>query len=229
MNQAAAVFFLILSLSSPCFGATEGEIEDTRTKAQKTEEESILRGNEFVQQKEYKKAIKEYENALKMNPKSAKAHLLAGLTYANAGDLDKAIQFSQYALTIEPSFAAYNNLGLIYANKGELEKSVEMYEKALKLNPTSYRAWYQLGLVYAGKADFKKAIEAYSKTIETNPQYTLGYLGLGAAYYWSGERAKALEQVDKLKSLKKDDLAGQLSHWIEAKDSKKETNPVKPS
>lgn len=194
-------------------------------------EEAILKGNEFVQKKNYDDAIKEYEKAVKIDPKNAKAHLLIGLTYANKGNLDKALKFTQYALMLEKSYPAFSNLGLIYANKGEYQNAIDAYQSAVELNPKSANAWYQLGRLHAGISNFKESITAYKKALELNPQLDNAYLGLGSAYYWSGDKASALEQVKQLRALKIKDKADQLETWIKNKEEKKKevSAAIKPS
>lgn len=193
-------------------------------------EDAILKGNEFVHNKDYDSAIKEYEKAAKADPKNAKAHLLLGLSFANKGDLDKALKFTQYAIMLEKSYAAFNNLGLIYANKGDYQNAIDAYESALKLNATSANAWYQLGRLYASTGNFKDGIAAYKKAIELNPKFDNAVLGLGGAYYWSGDKASALGQADQLRFLKSTDKADQLEAWIKNKEEKKkEVNSKTPS
>ncbi len=202
----ASVFFLIL-LSQTAFC---GQAED-----------SILKGNTLVQKKDFDGAIKEYENALKFDPKNAKAHLLLGLTYANTGDLDKALRFTKYALTLEKSYTAFHNLGLIYANKDDYQNAVDAYESALQISPESAYDWYQLGLLHAGNSHFDKGIAAYKKAIELNTSLDDAYVGLGSAYYWSGDKSAALEQVKRLRTLKMSEKADGLDSWIKNKEGKK--------
>lgn len=205
--------FLIALIGPPAFC---GEVEDL-----------ILKGNQSVQQKDYPKALKEYEQALKLDPKNSKANLLLGLTYANTGELDKAIRYSQISLALEPSFAAHRNLGLVYANKGEYEKARDSYERALKLNPSSYRAWYELGLLHSSHSVFDKAIVCYKKSLELNPRLADAHLGLGSAYYWSGNKTDALDEVRQLKEMKMKDKAAALRNWIQDKDAKKKLTETK--
>ncbi len=206
-EKTLCFLFLLLTVSA---GLYAGEFEDTVTK-----------GNQWVQKKDYKKAIEEYHHALKINPKNSKISLLLGLTYANIGDLDNAVKFTEDSLKIEPSYSAYQNLGLIYANRGDLNKAYEAYQKALTFNPRSYQPWYQIGLLQASRGNFNDAIQAYQKCLELNPFFTDTYLSLASAYYWSGNRAKAIEQVDRLKRLKAKDQAQALEDWIKNKDNLK--------
>jgi tetratricopeptide (TPR) repeat protein len=190
-------------------------------------EQRIQKGNEFVQKKEYKKAAAEYEGAVQTDPKNAKANLLLGLTYANIGELEKAIRYSQASISAEPTYAAYHNLGLIFANQGNYEKAVEAYTKALEFSPASYRTWYQLGLAHSANGNFKKAIESYNKAVGANPKMAEAYLGLGSAYYWSGEPVLAREQARQLRGIKMKEKARQLEEWIDKNDEKKKAIDAK--
>ena len=202
----------VLLLLSLCFplNAFCGKVED-----------AILQGSALAQKKDYDGAIKEFDKALKLDPKNGKAHILLGLTYANKGDLEKALKFTQYAIMLEKSYAAYHNLGLIYANKGEYQNAADAYGNALELSPSSAAAWYELGLLHAANSHFSEGITAYKKALEINPRLDNAYLGLGSAYYWSGDKASALEQVHQLRLLKINDKADELESWIKNKEEKK--------
>jgi tetratricopeptide (TPR) repeat protein len=213
-SNGAVRFFLVsaglvLGLSSAP-GAWAGPVED-----------AIAKGNAHAEKREYEKAIEEYQKALAASPQNPKVNLLLGLAYASAGDLDRAVQYTQASASGEPSFSAYHHLGLIYANRREPQKAIDAYRKALEMSPLSFRAWYQLGLVYASDLKFKEAIEAYEKVVEINPRFTDAYLGLGSAHYWAGDKSAALAQVAKLRELRVPDKAKALEDWITNKDEKK--------
>jgi tetratricopeptide (TPR) repeat protein len=180
-----------------------------------------MKGNALVQKKDYDAAIKAFENALKIDPKNAKAHLLLGLTYANKGDLARALKFTKYALSFEKSYAAFHNLALVYANKEEYQNAVDAYESALEISPESAADWYQLGLLHTANGSFDKGIEAYKKAIELNTRLDDAYVGLGSAYYWSGDKAAAENQVKRMKALKMSVKADALDSWIRKKELKK--------
>ena len=184
-------------------------------------ENTITKGNEWVQKKDYIKAVQEYERAVKIDPKNAKAHLLLGLTYANTGQLDLAIEHSMDAAILNPSYSAYHNLGLIYANKDEYEKAADAYQNALKLNAASYQAWYEFGLLQAGHGQFAEAIHCYKKAIALNPVFPDAHLGLGSANYWAGNKIAAIEEVNALQLLKYKDKAEALNNWIKDKEARK--------
>jgi tetratricopeptide (TPR) repeat protein len=191
-------------------------------------QDRILKGNEYARKKDFKKALMEYEAAVKLSPSDPRANLLLGLAYANVGELKKAAQFSEASVKLEPSYSGFHNLGLVYANQEDYPKAVDAYEKALNLNPTAYRTWYQLGLIQAASGNFKTAIDAYQKSILNNSQFAEAYLGLGTAYYWSGEKLQALEQANELRLIRQKEKAAVLEQWIQEKDEqkKKKTQPA---
>jgi tetratricopeptide (TPR) repeat protein len=184
-------------------------------------QDHVASGNKFVQEKNYKQAVREYETAVQKNPKDADANLLLGLTLANTGELERALQYTQAALQIRPSYSGYYNLGLIHANNGMFAQAAEAFENAVKTNPSSYQAWHQLGLVYASDLKFEKAIEAYQKVIELNPKFAQAYQGLGSSYYWNGDKESALAQVTKMRELKLETRAQEHELWVKDKETKK--------
>lgn len=167
---------------------------------------------------DYKNAAKEYEEALKVDPENAYATLLLGMTYANLKDYDKALQYAEKAVQLQPGFTAYYNLGLIYANKNEAKKALEALDKALLANPASYQAHYQKGAIYSSRKEYEKAIEFYQQSIKLNPQYDRAILGLAGAYYFQGDKTSAQKQIEVLRKIGKKQEADGLEIWISEKD-----------
>ena len=186
-------------------------------------EDAITKGSEYVQKKEYDKAVVEYERAVKIDPRSSKAYLLLGLTYANVGKLDLAVKYTSNSIVLEPTYAGYHNLGLIYANQGDYDRAKETYGKALEINPSSFRAWYEMGLLEAGNGFFREAVAAYQKAVELNHAFPEAHLGLGSANYWNGDKDGAMAEVGALRELKHKDEADALESWINDKEAKKTT------
>lgn len=217
MAPRAAGLMIALALLFPAAGRADSA------------KERILKGNQFVQKKDYKNAVAQYEQAVQLSPSDPRANLLLGLAYANMGQFDKAEKFSETSVGIEPSHAGYHNLGLVYANRENFPKAIDAYEKALNLNPQAYRTWYQLGLIHSASGNFKNAIDAYQKSIAGNRDFADAYLGLGTAYYWSGEKLRALEQANELRLIRSKTKAVALEKWVEEKDAEKNKKARTPA
>ena len=210
--------FIVLFLSLLSFAGSAGAAEV---------EDHLLSGSKFAQEKKYKEAAREYENAVRLDPQNADANLLLGLTLANTGDLENAVKYSLASVVIKPSYSAYYNLGLIYANQGKYDLAIDAYTHAVALNNKSYLAWHQLGKVYATDLKFDKAIESYGKVIELNPKFADAYQGLGSSHFWAGNTEAAYAQVAKLKELQLAGKAEELERWIKDKETRKKKSAEK--
>ncbi len=207
MTKRFAALLIALSLTGNAWAA---DVQDY-----------LMSGSKFVQDKKIDEAIREFKNAVTVDPNNAEAHLLLGLALGSKKDLDQAIEHSLKSASIKPSYSAYNNLGLLYANKGQFQNGIDAYENALKLNPKSYTAWHQLGKLASSNANFTKSIEAFGKAIELNPKFPEAYQGLGSAYYMDGNMTSALQQVGRLEKMQFADKANELEKWIKSKEAKK--------
>ena len=129
---------------------------------------------------EIDKAIADYDKAIALEPKDAKAYYSRGNTYHNEGEFDLAITDYNRAIELNLETAdVYNNRGAIYNSKGEFDLAITDYNKAIKLNPEFVIAYYNRGAVYANKQEFDKAIGEIRKAIELKEDYAIAYFQRG--------------------------------------------------
>lgn len=178
----------------------------------------IKRGNEFVKDRQFESAVKEYNEALKIDSKNAEVHLLQGLTFAQMHKLDKAVEHTKKATQLNPGYVTFYQLGLIYATKYDVEKALESFDRSLKYSPESYEAMYQKGLVYMTQKKYDQAIQSFEKVTELNPYFNEAYVTLGGAYYHKGDKATALAQAGRLRKMKQNEYADALEKWFQKKD-----------
>ncbi len=135
-----------------------------------------------------------------------------GNAYAALGELRKAIEFYERALTIDREIgdrrgegADLHNLGLAYADLGEFRKALELYERALvnsrELGDRRGEGAIlgNLGNIYADLGENRKALEYYEKRLRIAREIgdhrgegnALGNLGL--SYANLGDVRKAIE------------------------------------
>lgn len=177
------------------------------------------KGNQLVQEKKYKEAIAQYQEALKKNPRDVRPKLFIGLCYAQIEDMDQALLYTKDASESLPSYAAFYNLGLIHAARKESEAAVSAFAQAEKISPESSEVKYQKGLAYASLKKYDQAILSYKKALALNPLLDKGRIALVGAFLSLNDRASAMAQVEELKKMKKDSLAKALEDRIEATPS----------
>ena len=120
--------------------------------------------------------------------REAVIHNNRGVTYANKGDYDCAIQAFTKAMELNPNLAmAYSNRGGAYRDKGDYDRAIEDCTKAIALNPDLAMAYNNRGVAYYKKRDYDRAIVDYTKAIELKPGFAEGYYNRGEARLHLGE------------------------------------------
>ncbi len=91
------------------------------------------KGLKLALQGKYDMALKEYEQALKVHPKSAETYNNIGFAYYDKKDYDEAISNQEKALELNPDIAnAFFGLALAYEKKGDKEKALVNWKEFTK-------------------------------------------------------------------------------------------------
>ena len=155
-------------------------------------------GLAFAEQGDYRGALANYEQAIKLDPNYAEAYVGRGVAYSNLGEKQKAIDDYSQAIKLNPNYAAaYNNRGLAYSNLGEKQKAIDDYNQAIKLNPNYANAYNNRGIVYYNLGEKQKAIDDYNQAIKLNPNLAQAYNNRGVAYSDLGEKQKAIDDYNQ--------------------------------
>ncbi|HEY0678597.1 MAG TPA: tetratricopeptide repeat protein [Chitinophagaceae bacterium] len=100
----------------------------------------LYKGNEFYRKGEFDKSLEQYQQALKVDPKSTIATFNQGNAQFRKKNLDEAVQ--SFSNTIETAAdkgmkqQGYYNQGVAYIKQSKLEESIDSWKNALKLDPT---------------------------------------------------------------------------------------------
>lgn len=143
--------------------------------------------------KEFEKAVEEYNKVIKLDPDNAEVHINLGVIYKDKGDLDKAVEEYEKALAIDPHLeVGYNNLGVAYFLKGNYAEAIRHYQKAVEINPKNLESYVNLGIAYGMQKRSDEAIRAFQTAISINPQHAETQYNLAIIYDENGEIEKAL-------------------------------------
>jgi tetratricopeptide (TPR) repeat protein len=104
-------------------------------------------GNYFWKSRnDYAKAIADFSQAIKLNPKYVPAYINRGLIWETIHEYEKTIADFNEAIKLEPKYAAaYNNRGTVWHEKGEYDKAIADYSEAIRLNPKYEGAYSNRG------------------------------------------------------------------------------------
>jgi tetratricopeptide (TPR) repeat protein len=119
-------------------------------------------------------AIREYREALRINPDYAEAHTELKDALKAKGLLDKVIKEHREALKIKPDDATtHYNLGTTLYDKGLLNEAILEYREALRIKPDYAAAHNNLGVALEATGDVKGAVEEFQNFVRfASPQYS---------------------------------------------------------
>jgi tetratricopeptide (TPR) repeat protein len=173
-----------------------------------------------VSLKIFDNAIKEYNIAIKLDPKNAlyhknKASLLnfigtlldPGITCSSDIYTDQETSPKKYQEAIEEYDKALeidpNNINLCIEkgdslyNLKKYDLAIEEYDKVLKINQNDPGAHFQRGRVLSKLKKYKEAIEEYNKVLELDPKDSHAHNNKGTSLDELGDIDGALKEYDK--------------------------------
>lgn len=134
------------------------------------------RGVDYITLGYYGYAIDAFENAIRIDPSYAEAHVKLGIVYSRIGKDVISIEHLTRAIMIKPNSAeAHYNLGLVYSSLGRRREATDSFRKAISLVPNDPLPHFGLGILYTQEKDSISALAEYSilKTLDTTKAATL--------------------------------------------------------
>jgi Flp pilus assembly protein TadD len=154
-------------------------------------------------------AIRDFTQAIRLNPQDSLAYGLRGKAYSDKGDLDNAIKDLDESIRLNPKDAlTRNNRGYILTKRGQVDMGLRDLNEAARLDPQFALAYANRGFAYSKRGDFQKALDDFNEAIRLNPKDGKAYNSLAwllatcpDASFRDGERAvqaarKACELMD---------------------------------
>jgi len=208
-----------LECGKPVVAATSANVKTSSS----TEVEYLCRrGEEFLNMKQFDKAIKDFNKAIKLDQQYARAYVGRGEAFVNKfypeggsydeaaikvhNDLcDKAFDDFTTAIALDPSYApAYVDRGDIFSDElydgFDNDKAFYDYTKAIELDPKNADTYYRRGCVFSNDLgsmfDHDKAIDDFTKAINLDPNIAYYYESRGDAFL-EEECEKAINDYTK--------------------------------
>lgn len=119
-------------------------------------------GSAYLDSGKAKKAVDAFEQALRLEPRTARIHVGLGFAYFKLKQHDKALGYFQQAYKLDPEVAhALSGMGATYAELREYRKAEEVLREALTFrdNPT---VRYNLGMVCLARKNRDCALSQYN-------------------------------------------------------------------
>ena len=131
----------------------------------------------YMKQEKYDDAMVHCKKAAEDRLYKSRAVALTtiGIMHFNKGDLDKANDFFEQSLKIDPVLAyTHNELGKLYVAQGRLDDGIEEFQMAVTESNMYYEAHYNIGITYLKLKETYKACNSFKRVKELSPNSTLG-------------------------------------------------------
>jgi tetratricopeptide (TPR) repeat protein len=161
----------------------------------------------FIEKKKYKTALAELEKLESEFKENAFLSYYLGVSYANTGELRKAIEKLKVALeypelSLVLQIHSLLLLGYLYTELKDYENAEKYLKEAIEMNPKSSTAYSALGYVYYELKKYDLAIYHFKKAIQLDPNNASAHNNLGYTYLELGiNLSEALNECKKATSL----------------------------
>jgi len=165
----------------------------------------------------YEESIREYEEAIKINPYLSTLHIEQGLNYRTMSLEDKAIEEFTKAITLDPSNPEpYYYASRTYATFGDYRKAQQYAESAVKNSPGDATLHANWGVMYYRNFDWSNAVKELGLAVfggttqdgvkidgislTNDPRISEYYFTLGLALAHTNQCGEALQLVQQLQT-----------------------------
>ena len=174
--------------------------------AQSSPQSTILdlaaKAESFEAQGLWQDAAAEYQQILKVDPRSVPALNALGALSVKQGDFKQGISYYQRALKINSrEFGTNLNLGIALIKIQDYKSAAPALESATEINPSSFQAQELLGVARIGRDEYARAIPPLEKALSLEPRDPGSNYLLIRAYIETKQFKKALDGFDRLEQL----------------------------
>lgn len=163
----------------------------------KTAENYHLRGVAYLAHRQYEKAIADFAESLRKEPRNAGALNNRGQVSYLGGDFKAAIQDFTSAIAIEAKNPlVLNNRALAYIALNDQQNALQDLQAALNLVPLYPEALNNRGVVYQELKKLDEAVADFTNALKIYPQYVDAMENRAFAWVGKNEYAKAIADLE---------------------------------
>ncbi|MGB5963134.1 MAG: tetratricopeptide repeat protein [Coleofasciculaceae cyanobacterium] len=144
---------------------------------QKKAKSFLKQGLNKLSQSNYAAALKDFKQALRIDPNFVDAYICQSLVYYYQADYPQAIASCNQVLQINPkNVDAYNNRGLNRCALGEYQDAIADFNQVIEIDPYHAKAFLNRGYSRLQLDDNWSAIEDFDQALRLDPTTARDYL-----------------------------------------------------
>lgn len=147
----------------------------------------------------YSEAVKQFGEALQIDPTSAAARYEIARIFAEDSNFPAALSYAQDAYELEPDNIWYAQfLGQLYSEMGKMDESIAIFRQIIKSHPNEFDHYFNLGNLLAAQGKYDEALQLYNDLEKrVGPSEELS-LQRQLIYIDKGDFDAALKEIDQL-------------------------------
>lgn len=158
-------------------------------------------------------SAKAFEQASRLDPKSARAHMGLASALFRMGVLKEATDAFEETVKLDPNLPdAYLGLAQAYYARGSAKRAIDPLKKLTEIQPTNSIAWFTLGQIYGDAHESDLALDALMKATQLDPSKPDYWRSLGRVSQHYSKLADAEQQYIKCLKLNENDAIAYL--WL---------------
>ena len=152
-----------------------------------------LRGMALTNKEEFNRAIEDYDQAIRLDPKYLWSWVNRAEAWYRKGEAGRAFADLEQAARLDPnSSRVYSVRASTWWLVGELDRAIADYDEAIRLEPNFSVFYNNRALVWRDKGDYDKAIADFDEAIRRDPKDVRAYANRGEIWRLKGDLDRAL-------------------------------------
>lgn len=157
----------------------------------------ILRGDAYVLKQDGSRAVEDYHEASRLNPKLAKAYIKEGKLYLRTRNFEEALRFYDKGIEVNPDYSpAYREKGELYAKMRKYPLALESYEKYMKLSDNDDDTKFRYASFLFMTQDYKDSKALINQLFAKGYSNKIGYRLLGYSDYELGDSLSSVSNLE---------------------------------
>ncbi|MDR0908428.1 MAG: tetratricopeptide repeat protein [Spirochaetaceae bacterium] len=153
--------------------------------------DKMERGLSYFQQGLYSRAVAEYSDAIKLDPRY-ELYIYRGQAYRADKQYDLAMADFNTAIQDDAnSNQGFFNRALVYLEEGMLPDAIADFTEAIRLNPADASAYVNRGVSNMQRQQYNLALPDFTMALQIRPDFIEAWYNRGLVYHLIGDDAKA--------------------------------------
>lgn len=157
-----------------------------------------LRGVSWLVKREFANAIKDFTEAIRLEPGNTSLVTLRGKAYYGKHDYDHALADFTEAIRLDPrNLIAMSDRGVSYNAKDEFGKALQQFNEVLRIDPRNALALANRGATWFELEEYENSLADLNRAIELDPRLSIARTNRGRWYMKHGDYPPAIADYQK--------------------------------